>query len=347
MSHAFLASCLALLAPFLPAQDPATPSGDAPALLDPFAQLVGRWHGEGRFRPGPGEAERTWTAAVETQWVLGGHFVQEDMEVRLGDAPPLQTRTIYGWDGARDRFVAASVHNDGRSRLSEVSWTATRKLVAVTVESDGGAPVVVQAVWEFGDGRYTYALDRAVGGEWQDVVRGTFSRVEELPAPAEETSRGGAPTGAEMARVASLVGAYTVEGERVDAAGRTLASATGQDRLRAMYGGQILAAEVSLTAGDAGLLVHRYLAWSPSDQRYRVFSFDDAGGVGITELRWDGEDALVGESLQSDGVEKLLASTRIELGTAGIRRVLTRTVRGTGEVLDEVALRYRAAEEKK
>jgi hypothetical protein len=332
----------------LGAQQPGTVDPDAPALVQPFAQLVGSWRAEGQFRAGAEEPARSWTALVEARWVLGGHFVQEDMEVRLGDAAPLQIRTLYGWDGARDRFVAASVSNDGRSRLSEVTWTGARELVAVTLERIGGSPAVVQGTWEFGEGRYGYRLEQALGGSWQRSLSGEFRRVDDLPARAPDASRDGAAIGAEMAEIALLAGDYGVEGERVDPAGRTLATTTGQDRLWPMYGGQILAGRASLGAeGAAELEAHRYLAWNPSKRRYQIFSFDDAGGVGVMELRWDGEDALVGEAVESDGVETLLASTRIELGSGGVRRVQSRTVRSTGEIVGQVALRYRSTEEKK
>lgn len=340
---------LAILLPSasLLAQDVAVPNSEPPMLVQPFAQLVGRWKAEGRIQRTTDAAVKTFTAKVDARWVLGGHFVQEDMNVSIDGVVQLQTRTMYGRDPARDRFIAASVANDGRSRLSEVVWTEANKLVAITREMFEGRPVLIRSVWDFDGARYRYLLERSTGdGAWQSVAIGTFEKSDEAASQATE-SAGGAGVGAEMARLAPMAGRYTLDAERLDAAGRTLVEASGTDTVRTMYGGQVLDARTMLRATDREFESHRYLAWDPTGQRYQVFSFDDNGGVGVTRLRWEDEDALVGEAVETDGIESVLASTRIEIGTPGIRRVMTRTVRGTGEIVDQVTLRYRRSEDRK
>ena len=153
--------------------------------LKAFDKLLGNWKGSGSARPQPG-MNMKWTANSHASKVLGGHFVQEDVEITFeGEQapPPLAFRNIYGFNKETKRWVFYAVSNMGTIEEKRIHWVDGKMMYGgskTEIDMQGKAQFIVER-WSttFGKDSYTIASYQTVGnGKPFAHVVGEFKRVK-------------------------------------------------------------------------------------------------------------------------------------------------------------------------
>ncbi len=149
--------------------------------LNQLAPLLGNWAGSGGFRMVAGQPEVKWTSKSTVKKILGGHFVQDDMELSfdMPGFPPMAFRTIYAWDATRERFRVFATNSMGVVNRSEGYWSGKR-LLSVTQGLEQGAVYIDRSVTEAKDAEtQEFRVDRSLdGGEPFRFIWGTLKKSE-------------------------------------------------------------------------------------------------------------------------------------------------------------------------
>lgn len=295
MFHRTALAALAAAA-LVPAQNPFEPAPQVRKL----ARLVGAWQGEGISRMGGQEGK--WTATSSARWVLGGHFVQEDLRIDMGEyvPAPMLIRSLYGYDREHDRYVALSVSNMGPPAASRVVFLDDHTLVTIAARVSMGAPAVHRTVTRLSADAYEFTLDEASADHpFQRIVEGRFTRVKEAPGidgvETADASYAMMPVPEEMAKLDVMLGTWKVEGKMVPMPGADAVNVTGKQICTKILGGHVLAASVlgdSQQGGPAYEALY-FAGWNPDARAFRTLYADNMGVSGSGLQHWIGERTAV------------------------------------------------------
>jgi hypothetical protein len=277
-----LLSCAGASAPF--AQD----SDLAPvpaAELQKFAPMVGTWEGSGTFRMAPDAAEEKWTSATSFEWILGGHFLREDMAIQLAEIPTkLCMSTIYGWDAENQRYVAVGISNTGDAELSEV-YFHEGALVTLKSGLEMGAPSLERWVTRYKDGVSKTEGQTATGvGPLFTYVKGGSKRTSEKPSKIERADAPLMPEYAGMVgdhhkKLSSAAGDYTFTGWMIMPGMPEKMEIAGRESFRPIYGGMVL--EFHTESEPVGMYeAYGWMAWNEDRSCYDMVMVNSMGQAG-------------------------------------------------------------------
>lgn len=135
VSTALISLCLASLLPGLPALAQKTPApetqddgeldswiaslgapGEGHEVLE---SMVGIWEGKGSIWDGPASDPIPITATVERQWVLGGRFLREQVEVRIDSGEVFESLGFIGFNNEAAQYELLTIDNASTAMLLE------------------------------------------------------------------------------------------------------------------------------------------------------------------------------------------------------------------------------------
>jgi len=284
------------------AQEGAPDLSPAPGMSQ-FRVLLGNWEGSGTVWMEAGGEPQAWTAVGTVTEILGGHAVQEDMRIDLGpELPPLEFRSLYGWDRAADRPVSFSLSNMGSGGEVTIRWVDEHTLIGVAQHVEQGEPLAERWIARFTKEGYAFQLDQAKGSQpYFKHVDGRFRRSDErFDAQAQEASVRFAPPGteaapmAEMKPLAGLVGSYELAGKVRTMPDAPMMDITGREDVEWMFGGTVLAShgQGDPIEGFAWEGVG-YQWWDPERACLAYLHADNMGHVATSEGRWLDEQRLI------------------------------------------------------
>lgn len=267
LSASFLLSALpalVLLAPAAAQEQSLEPAAE----VQKFAPMIGTWEGSGTVNHGADGGSEEWTSKSSARWILGGHFVREDVRIEMKSMPqPLLMTSIYGWDREYGRHVSVGLSNLGEVGLQEVHWTPDGKMVVVSESMMMGTPVVDRWVSEHvGGDKIEFTGDQAQGaGEFHQHVAGQMRRTSKEPSDIAIVDAAFVPEMVgtakdKLGRLQPALGTYRMKGWFLPAPGAEKIEFTGTEQVRTIYGGSLIE---MVSKGDpaAGMPAYEGLGW--------------------------------------------------------------------------------------
>lgn len=308
MLPALITALTVAAAPAL-AQDP--PDISPAKEVEKFAPLVGTWEGTGEVSHGPGMPSEKWTSKSTCSWILGGHFVREDVRIDFAAMPnPLEFINLYGWDRENKRYVQIEINNLGVGRLNEVHFTANGKMITAATAVEMGEPVVERWVNTIGDGEVSFLGHRAQGdGPFYEMVKGTAKRTDKkasevnianaafmpdiMPAPVKAISK-----------LDGMIGDYKMKGWFMPAPGADKMEFSGTETVRKIFGGTVIE---MVTKGDKtpefpiAYEGYSWMAWNDHTQCFDVTYANNMGEVSIQQGRKQGNKMIMNAAAMYQG----------------------------------------------
>jgi hypothetical protein len=341
---------LLLVCAAVPAQE-ATPAPE----LKKFDKLIGSWSGSGTVRWTHDAKPENWTAEVTARWVLGGHFVEEEVTVNLGpDRPvPLEFRTLHGFDREQNRYVTYSAGSIGESHCCESFWLGDSVYVTPNAGTEGGLPAIDRSMARFSKDSYTYLIERAVGdGPVHVHVEGTFKRgaplareggkppaekpVVDLEKKTEKVADKPAGilsgSGERMKALEGWRGTWKIKGRVIPMPGSQPMEISGTETIESLFGGRVLAARMRGDPSPEGRTYEAvaYISWNEHNRCYDDIWANSMGQSGHSEGRFEGKDKLVFTDAGLHFGKPMVKRTVIELDEKGaLRRGYSDGISGT------------------
>lgn len=292
MRHTTLPALTLLSAITLVAAPAAQPPDMSPAKqVKQFEKLIGTWEGSGKVSHGAGMPAEKWTAKSSADWALGGHFVREDVSIKMPSMPnPLEIINLYGWDRENERYVQLEINNIGVARLLEVHFTADGKMITGGKSMMMGEPVVERWVSEFADGEVSFIGQQAEGaGPFYEMVSGSMKRTEAKAADVAIADAAFVPEmvfaqTAAIGKLAGAVGDYKMKGWFVPAPGADKMEFTGAETVHRIFGGSVIE---MVTKGDPmpGMPDYEGLGWMSWDDHKKCYNMIYANNMGEVAMQ--------------------------------------------------------------
>lgn len=271
-----------------------------PAELSRFDGTLGNWQGSGVSRETADGAETKWTAVATVRKILGGHYIQEDMRLDLGEEvpAPLVFRSIYAWDRQTKRFQYFGMSNMTSPEHGHAFWTADGKMIVSSSRVAQGVVVTDQGVSAYSKDSYTFRLNRSTaGGAFFVHVDGTFQRSDKsFSLPEDSAGPALAPPPAEMKKVDYLLGKWTYKGKLRPMAEKPSVAISGRETFRSILGGHVLMARIEddgVEGAPRAFRGHGYFAWSTAENCYLQFGLGNYGDFGLQRAYLVGENKIV------------------------------------------------------
>lgn len=266
--------------------------------LKKYEVLAGAFTGEGIVRDAPGGDAMPWTSTSTGQWTLGGHVLEERMQVVIGGgAMVIQFQSFFGWDGETGRHVNLGVSNIGPVELQPVHFLSDTEFSIAATRSENGAPVSDTGVYKFGKDGYEFSMQRVdAHGRVFEHVRGTFKRSKTAAASAtSEASFVGEATG-ELGKLSRMLGTWKLDGKMIPAPGAPTMNISGVETEKLGYGGNVIIGHV---LGDAipgmgpAYEAWGFTTWDPDTKTYAYGNVSNMGEIGLVRGVLVGDDQVV------------------------------------------------------
>lgn len=270
------------------------------AELAKFKPLLGHWSGSGTASFAPGAPEMKWTSTSTMQWILGGHFLQDDVKVTFageGAPPPMVFRSFYGWDRNHGKYVSYSVGNSGEmEKATHVAWI-DKTLVKFSEMVEGGVPSITRAMTTLSEHGSDFQIQIASGlGDFGTLVSGTLKKSETGYTISGDDLKHGAPASEEMKKIAGMCGSYTMSGEMSPKGMPAPMQISASETVAPIFGGSIIDMRVKgdPLGGPDGFQYEAIvlLAWNPKSGCYDQVYFNNVGDANSAELRWSSDKVL-------------------------------------------------------
>lgn len=287
---------VSLLAASLHAQRAPAPAPESKQL----APIVGSWHGKGTMSEPSGQ-KTNWTATASFRWVLGGHWLQEDLVFRFeGMEVPFQVRGYLGYDREHARFVSVSASSDGKVEFEPMT-VQKDAVLAIAARQQGPMAYAQRTVWRRDGDALVHTVDMLLAeGASFAIAEGRFERSRPEHDANVDVDLGAKafmnlPAHADVKRLCRMQGVYDVEGTMVPAPGVPAMAIRGVDTFRAIFGGTVLHGH---TDGSAEGMEGRYEAvvcWARDDANGGLVGVhvSNHGEVGRMQATWTEDGRLL------------------------------------------------------
>ncbi|GAB4151807.1 MAG: hypothetical protein Fur0037_20530 [Planctomycetota bacterium] len=276
-------------------QGPPRPSPE----LRKLEPIVGHWRGEGTALVDPMASPMKWTCVSANRWVLGGYWLESDIEISFEGMGSMRTREYLGWDQENGRFVKVSVSNTGEVSLSTGGFKDDRTLFFFDPIRRGEAPFSVyvsRSITRLRDDESSFEVAFLTrDGVIAKGVQGVLRRVDSAAPSPIESAQAMAPESPEMARLVKMVGEYDVEGRMQMMPGTEAVKVTGHDSLRSWFQGRILQFESRGTAeGMPGAYeAVGFYGWNAAERCYDFAMVSSMGEVGLMKASFAEDGTFV------------------------------------------------------
>ena len=325
---AFSLLCLSVLG-----QEPPPPASQL-AKLEPF---VGNWGLSGTMRETPDGEELPWTATHSARWVLGGHFLREELIITTGPGMPQIAFTSFsGWDNENGKYMSYGANNMGQVDAIEVHFIDDHTTVTARTAIMLGQVMMERGIVRIEEDSYSLEVQSSTGdGPFFTHVMGTATRTSaEGEAQAVEATMSFAPAAPEMALLEKMTGEYEVVGSVVPAPGVPEMAITGTETYSLILGGTVLQQHLigGAVGEDATYEAIGYMAWDPANNCYSTISVDNMGMAGKVQMRKLGDRMLVATMAAQMYGEPTLSRTTLNLDAQGhISTVFSDMIIGASE----------------
>lgn len=304
-AHSRLASIPALLLVFAPLSAQEGMAGPAPELAK-LKPMLGHWEGSGTATMPGAKGPSKWQSQSSYQWVLGGHFLQEETYVTFeGQEQPLTFRAFLGFDREQKRYVTVMASNTGEVTHQEMSILPDGAFVSIMRQLKQGLPVVERSRTRIDGDTSTFSIDTlSTDGAVQEMVKGTMKRVPKGRAHAAEATLAMVPAAEPMAKVARMAGTYAIDGSYVMDPSAKPMKMTGTSTIALIFGGTVLQVHETCKSDQGDYETWGFMAWDAEDGCYRNAMVDSMGMVGKMDGRFtaDGKAMIVTGSGTMGGV---------------------------------------------
>ena len=337
-----LASVFPVLCITALAQEPQPPASQ----LQKFQPLIGNWEVSGTTRMTPDAPESPWTARESNEWVLGGHFVHQQVHVNFGDLmPDLAFSNFLGWDNENGGYEMFGAANWGMTSKVDVYFSDDNTMLFSRTSVMEGQLVVEREVIKFGDGGYSFEISTATGdGPFFTQVQGTAKKASAgWEALAVDAAMSMAPPAPEMAAMGKQAGEYTLKGSMIPAPGAPEMEITGTEVMRLIMGGTVLESRV---IGDAGpgmppYEAISYTSWNPVDKCYDMVTADNMGMSGTGQLRMIDDRTMVVTAAAVMYGQPSVNRTVVKLNAQGhVSSVVAHVIAGAGDPAQTISGTY-------
>lgn len=155
----------------MPSEQPAiTPYGErstrAPAELDTFSFLVGKWQGVGKTKApdgSPVQFEMTWIG----RYVLDGVAIADEFHGATPDGKPYLGISLRHYDAAQRAWLIEYLNVTGsfvRRQVNPRSGAVRREGDTVVVEAEDGETRIRESYRVSGRNRFTYSMELSPDG---------------------------------------------------------------------------------------------------------------------------------------------------------------------------------------
>lgn len=303
-----LLTALVAMISLAPVATVAAQEGEMPtpaAELAKFKPLIGSWSGTGKATMAPGAPEMTWTSASTYKWVLADHFVQEDTKVTFagGAMPAMIFRTFWGWDRNENKYVSYSIGNSGEMQAAAtVAWTGSTLVSFSAMVEETGPSFHRSAVTVTGDSAKFNVQVANGAGPFNTMVEGELKKAESGYAISDAELKASMPgfapeVSAEMKKIASICGSYSMKGNMVPAPGAPPMDISAKESIQPIFGGAILEMRVhgDPIGGEDGFRYEGlvFLGWNAKSGCYDEMYMNNVGDTMSMELRWVDDKHLV------------------------------------------------------
>lgn len=328
----------------LVAQEGLPAQGKPAPQLKKLAPMVGHWTGKGTATMAPGQPDMSWTSTSQARWVLDGHFIQDDVEIRFPGMPSaLKMRSYYGWDRENECYVAIGMGNTGTVEVAKMHWTDDHTTVTASSKMENGVLTVDRWVTKVESDKVSFSGTRLLGSDSPFVhVQGVNVRSEQgstIDAAATDASAGGvnmfagAFVAEQMPKLEGMVGKYTFQGSMIMAPGTPEMKISGKETVAMGFDNSVL---VMHTIGDpvVGMGDHTYeayafMAYDETRQCYLAASVTNMGEVHHSEWRLHDEDTMIGTMAGKMQGKYTVARTTLELDDSGaMTKIISESMAG-------------------
>ncbi len=316
--------------------------------LDAFKSLLGNWQGSGTVAMVPGAPKMAWTSKSTWQYVLGGHFLREDLRVEFeGEAmPAMLFRSYYGWDRSKKQLVSYSMGSTGELEIpSNVTWTDPNTLIILTTIVKDGVPIIQRSVMTFSGEEYTLKMQTAPGAsDFRTWGEGKIKRAESGYTISDEDLKQGTVAASEdMQKLHSICGSYVMKGEMVPAPGAPAMSISSKESIKPCFNGSFLEMRVK---GDprpedsSGFQYEglAFIAWDAHKECYTEVYMNNMGETSTVELRWVGKKSLVSTHAGVQYGQPQATRATLELNDAGAIQKVSMECLNSNHALERVFL---------
>jgi|GEM_PF-2848055 len=307
-----------------------------------FDRMIGNWEGSGEVFMGPGAEGMPWTSVSTTTRILGGHFLQEDMRVDMGEGmPPMIWRTIFGWDSEHNRPLILGVSNLGTSMAGNMYWQDENTTITVSHGLEEGTPYAERSTTHWSDDGNHFVTERALGdGPFFVHVKGSMKKSEKsINATDLENSVAFAEPNPNLRIFDKMMGTYQGKGEIVLTPGADRTALDYEVSVNWMFGG--MATIVHAPATDVIPEFWGYSYWDVENENIRYFKVDSKGSYKIFQALPTGDGKIVYSSTYS--VDGVLATERLIISLADdgtIASVGVNVTLGANAPTEVMAARY-------
>ncbi len=278
----------------LAAQGPPPPAPE----LKKLDVLAGAFTGEGTVRHEAGGEAMPWTSTSTGQWILGGHALEEKMQVVVGGgAMVIQFQSFFGWDRENGRYVTLGVSNLGPVELTPVHFLGDHEFSITAVRSEEGVPVADTGVYKFGKDGYEFSMQRVdARGRSFEHVRGTFKRSKTAAASATTDGAFTGEAAGELGKLSRLLGTWNVKGSMVMEPGTPAMNISGVETQKLGFGGNVIVGHVigdPIPGMGPAYEAWGFTTWDPSTKRYAYGVVDNMGEIGWVQGVAIGADQVV------------------------------------------------------
>jgi hypothetical protein len=321
------------------AQEPGFP-GPAPELAR-LKAFEGSWRASGTVRFQADAPETRWTSKGTAKWVLGGHFLEEQLRVDFApdsNLPPLVFRSFYGFDRERRRYAVATASNLGMLELKDAFWVGEDAFVIQSLTIEDGVPALNRETLKPAKEGYEFTIESARGaGPLVVLVKGSSRRADEgyQIGAADYGSFFGPPgreRGREMEKFKDAAGAYRVKGTFVMAPGAEPFPIAARETVHSYFQGSVFGHHV---AGDPVPDFPRFegwgfIAWDEANGRYSQVWIDNMGNFGRSNAFWTEDRRLVATTEMLHMGQPMVERSIIDYGEDGkLKRVVSDRITST------------------
>ncbi len=279
------------------------PAGPAAELVR-YERLLGEWAGKGTVHLEPGQPGLAWTMKMSFRKALGGHFYEENGEIKFADEsmPLMRGRALYGYDREQKRFVVIGANSFMGVILREIHWGSGEEMIIVSSGVEQGVPYADREVMTVGKDVIQFRVDRSAGAQPTFVhVQGSFERTAAQAPPATPAEAAMAmpavmPNG-ELAKLSRMIGNWKIQGTMVPMPGAGEMPISGTESVTLGFDGNILTSHVvgdpSPAMGGGHYEAIGFVGWDAERNCFEYAYADNMGTSGILDGRATSPNEIV------------------------------------------------------
>ncbi|MCZ6506575.1 MAG: DUF1579 family protein [Acidobacteria bacterium] len=306
--------------------------------LQKYASLVGTWEGSGTVIDAPSAPANEWTAKSTYQWVLGGHFLRQDMSVDFDEQGTLLFRNFYGWDRETQSYMLFETSNMGTAEAIELHWPAEDTMVHTSTGVEGGQLSVKRWISKIRGNTLTFSCQQALGeSDFFLHARGEMKQTSKTVSMVKLVDAAFMPeiiiAAEKIKPLSGMIGSYKMKGWMIEP-GQPKTDISGIQIVKLLFGGTLI--ELEMKGDPMPNMPAREswgcIAWDDHKQSYTSFRLSNDGEIVIDECRIVTDNKLIMTTARLHQGQPIAGHSVMELGANGqITKLYAEGILAAGE----------------